>query len=61
MNSSRVAVSIEAGSEIQGGLRPTIRFGIWGALFLSATPRHPPLTAASSEGVWFSAVTVRAF
>lgn len=44
MNSSRIAVSIEAGSEIQGGLRPTTPFGILGALFLSAAPRHPPIS-----------------
>lgn len=44
MNSSRIAVSIEAGSEIQGGLHPTPHFGIWGALFLSAAPGHPPIS-----------------
>lgn len=61
MNSSRIAVSIEAGSEIQGGLRPTTPFGILGALFLSTAPRAPShLTAASSECVWFSAVTAGA-
>lgn len=44
MNSSRIAVSIEAGSEIQRGLRPTTPFGILGALSLSAAPRRPPIS-----------------
>ena len=43
MNSSHIAVSVEAGSEIQGGLHPTT-FWYFGALFLSAAPRHPPIS-----------------
>lgn len=43
MNSSHIAVSVEAGSEIQGGLHPTT-FWYFGALFLSAAPRHPPVS-----------------
>lgn len=43
MNSSHIAVSVEAGSEIQGRLHPTT-FWYFGALFLSAAPRHPPIS-----------------
>lgn len=61
MNSSRIAVSIEAGSEIQRGLHPTIPFGNWrGTVSLCHTQAPSHFTAVSSEGVWFSAVTAGA-
>lgn len=62
MNSSRIAVSIEAGSEIQGGLHPTPPFWYSGGTVSLCHTRAPShFTAVSSEGVWFSAVTVGPF
>lgn len=59
MNSSRIAVRIEAGSEIQ---RPSsnnlLVFG--GIVSVCRTRASSHFTAVSSEGVWFSAVTAGA-
>lgn len=62
MNSTCVAVSIEAGSGIPRGVCPSSPLLVFGgtvSLYHTKKPSH--FTAVNSTGVQFSAVTARAF